>query len=270
MSRHFLRYWISKSGNWNILDQAAMTYSASNQYNRVSLGDEIWAVVQRQSDKHLILVGRMTVDWIGNKLDASKRVNMRPQDMWDADIYVTCDEPEPYGSIDINQYADKLRFISNTNDSLDLDDGVIRPQQLQTMRELASESVSLLRAIWYDTNEIILTTETFTEGQRKLRVHIYRERSQSFVSRAKHIFKQQHGRLFCEVCGFDFTEFYGSLGEDFIEAHHREPLSEIEEENISQTVDNLAMVCANCHRMLHRVKPWLTVEQLRSILHDSK
>jgi 5-methylcytosine-specific restriction protein A len=28
----------------------------------------------------------------------------------------------------------------------------------------------------------------------------------------------------------------------------------------------LELVCSNCHRMIHRRRPWLTIEQLRSIL----
>lgn len=88
MARHFLRYWISHNGNWSVLDQPLMTYSASNQYDRVNLGDVIWAVVRSPSDNHLILVGRMTVDWIGSKRDASARLEMVADDMWDADIYI--------------------------------------------------------------------------------------------------------------------------------------------------------------------------------------
>jgi predicted HNH restriction endonuclease len=51
-----------------------------------------------------------------------------------------------------------------------------------------------------------------------------------------------------------------------MEAHHTQPLAEIEEDDASLSIDDLALLCANCHRMLHRHKPWLTVEQLREIL----
>lgn len=241
-----------------------MTYSASNQYDRVSIGDVIWAVVRRSSDNHLILVGRMTVDWIGSKLDALTRLEMTLEELWDADIYITCDNPEPYDHIDINDVAAALRFVSKTNDRLALVEGLVSPQQLQTMRELTLQSAHLLGEIWYDSNPPASVTQTFPEGQPKLQIHYQRERNQVIVSIAKRRFKEMHGHLFCEVCGFDFLDQYGALGDDFIEAHHRVPLSE-SDFAVETSVDDLAMVCANCHRMLHRRKPWLSVEELKKI-----
>lgn len=270
MTRHFLRYWISHDGDWSVLEQPDMRYSASNQYDRVELGDVIWAVIRNPSDHHLILVGRMTIDWIGSKLEASMRLGMNLEDMWDADTYATTDNPEPYDHIDINEYASELRFISSTNDRLNMVNGLVSPQQLQAMRELTPQSVLLMQDIWYDVNQTTAPagSTTFPEGQSKLRVHVQRERNQALVSTAKRRFKEAHGHLFCEVCGFDFSDTYGELGDDFIEAHHRVPLSE-SYDLVETSVDDLAMVCANCHRMLHRTKPWLTVEQLRQRLEKN-
>lgn len=56
---------------------------------------------------------------------------------------------------------------------------------------------------------------------------------------------------FVKVFGFDFVEAYGEVGTDFIEEHHIVPLSEIGTQ-YTATVDDIAMVCANCHKMLHR------------------
>jgi hypothetical protein len=248
-----------------------MTYSASNQYERVELGDVIWAVIRRPCDSHLILVGRMTVDWIGSKSEASTRLRMQELDLWDADLYVICDHPEPFDHIDINDYAAELRFNSKASDRLELVNGLVRPQQLQTMRELAASSAQLFRDLWYDVNETAapVTDLTFAEGQPILRLHVQRERNQLLVNAAKRRFKDKYGRLFCEVCGFDFSDHYGELGDDFIEAHHRIPLSESAAE-VETSIDDLAMVCANCHRMLHRRKPWLSVEDLKVLLNPSE
>jgi predicted HNH restriction endonuclease len=43
-------------------------------------------------------------------------------------------------------------------------------------------------------------------------VHIRRERSAALVQAAKTAFRKKHGRLFCEVCDFDFTQRYGTHG----------------------------------------------------------
>jgi hypothetical protein len=55
------------------------------------------------------------------------------------------------------------------------------------------------------------------EGHRHLGVRSYTERTNT--KKVKLAAKKRHGRLFCEVCGFDFEQRYGDLGQDFCEAH---------------------------------------------------
>jgi 5-methylcytosine-specific restriction protein A len=76
------------------------------------------------------------------------------------------------------------------------------------------------------------------------------------------------GRLACEACGFDFRGFYGDLGAEFCEVHHRVPLSEAEAE-VETRLEDLAVVCSNCHRMLRRAEPFLTLEQLRGRIAEA-
>lgn len=98
------------------------------------------------------------------------------------------------------------------------------------------------------------------EGEVKVRSHRYRERSRELVNMAKEFFYLQHKRLFCEVCDFDFGATYGEP--DFIEAHHRTPLRDLQP-GMRTKLSDLAMVCANCHRMLHRGRPWPTIDELK-------
>ena len=52
-------------------------------------------------------------------------------------------------------------------------------------------------------------------------------------------------------CGFDFEAVYGELGRDYAQVHHLKPLAD--RTKPSQTkLDDLAVVCANCHAMIHR------------------
>ncbi len=105
----------------------------------------------------------------------------------------------------------------------------------------------------------------FPEGKEILRKHILKERNPKLVFEAKKAFKDKNGKLFCEVCNFFFEDKYGKVGEDFIEAHHIKPISEMTEHEKTKITD-LVMVCSNCHRMLHRKRPWITKERLRSLL----
>ena len=85
-----------------------------------------------------------------------------------------------------------------------------------------------------------------------MRVHLVRERNNKVVKEAKRLFKLSHnGRLYCEVCGFDFSERYGKIGDGFIEAHHKVEFSKTNGEHEIKPSD-FAMVCSNCHSMLHR------------------
>ncbi|MGD6964070.1 HNH endonuclease [Fictibacillus phosphorivorans] len=106
--------------------------------------------------------------------------------------------------------------------------------------------------------------EGFPEGKVKLKQHLVRERNPVVIKLAKERFLQMHGKLYCEVCEFDFVEHYGELGEGYIEGHHTKPISDMSE-NEATKVEDIALVCANCHRMLHRKRPWLSIKELKNI-----
>jgi 5-methylcytosine-specific restriction enzyme A len=54
----------------------------------------------------------------------------------------------------------------------------------------------------------------------------------------------------CCICDFDFEETYGDLGAGYIEIHHLIPIGDSDKERLT-TVDQVAVVCANCHSVLH-------------------
>lgn len=107
----------------------------------------------------------------------------------------------------------------------------------------------------------------FPEGKKKLREHVCRERNQQVIKIAKQRFKEKYGRVFCEACGFDFEKTYGEIGEDFIEAHHNIPVSELKEGDVTRPSD-ISLLCSCCHRMAHRKRPWLNATQLKELLNN--
>ena len=108
----------------------------------------------------------------------------------------------------------------------------------------------------------------FPEGKVTERKHIFRERNSKVVQLAKQNFKNRHGRLFCQACEFDFEKEYGQIGVDFIEAHHSLPVSEMEDGHITK-IDDFAMLCPNCHRMIHKKRPWVRMEDLKQLRSKS-
>jgi hypothetical protein len=103
---------------------------------------------------------------------------------------------------------------------------------------------------------------TYTEGKEKFVTHKYYERNPQLSRKEKEIVLNDKGYLSCEVCGFDFYEIYGERGYGFIECHHNKPVSEMEGEG-EVLLEDLSLLCSNCHRMIHSVKPWITVGGLR-------
>ena len=67
----------------------------------------------------------------------------------------------------------------------------------------------------------------------------------------------------CFVCGFDFEEFYGEIGKEYIHVHHIKPISEIGKEYKINPETDLKPVCPNCHSMIHRFKETLSIEELK-------
>ncbi|GAA3068647.1 hypothetical protein GCM10010464_36060 [Pseudonocardia yunnanensis] len=107
---------------------------------------------------------------------------------------------------------------------------------------------------------------TFEEGRTFERRHLARERNAD--SRRRRIQQARHdlGCVRCEACGFDFEAAYGHRGRDFIECHHRDPLSVTGPRKTA--LRDLALLCSNCHRMIHRYRPWLTVEELGALVSN--
>ena len=103
------------------------------------------------------------------------------------------------------------------------------------------------------------------EGRLLTRMHRTRERSRKLVNKKLAKFMEASGGLACQVCGFDFRSNYGELGEGFAECHHLHPVSSLGD-GARTRLEDLAVVCANCHRMIHRRRPWLSLQDLRESL----
>lgn len=105
----------------------------------------------------------------------------------------------------------------------------------------------------------------FPEGGERFLIHRRLERDGALPKKAKARYLTENDNLACMVCGFDFFAMYGERGEGFIECHHMTPVSELIGDEPTKIAD-LAMVCSNCHRMLHRGPELLTIDQLRDIV----
>jgi 5-methylcytosine-specific restriction enzyme A len=137
--------------------------------------------------------------------------------------------------------------------------------------QVASSSVDLLERFWQDhlgsfgwRSPEEESAPTFLEGNlARVEVNRY-ERD----PRARRACVERWGHN-CSVCAMDFARIYGKLGEGFIHIHHLRSLATLGKDRKVDPVKDLRPVCPNCHAMLHRRSPILSISELRRRMASS-
>jgi len=161
---------------------------------------------------------------------------------------------------------DKLIEDWLNNDSNTLKDIILKHRSDSRDDELINNTFykpSDEESLLADTFDCDPNDQYFREGKEILRLHLAKERNQYLIKYAKTIWEQQtEGNIRCSICNFSFEETYGHLGKGYIEAHHILPVSSLKPNTIV-TINDLVPICSNCHTIIHRSKPLLTVEILK-------
>ncbi|MFI0905776.1 HNH endonuclease [Streptomyces sioyaensis] len=144
-----------------------------------------------------------------------------------------------------------------------------RPEEMTEAAQLIRQGVTdgELQALPLAEDEE-LDDYSAPEGRLLLRRHRARERNKGLRKKKIASVLRQGGRLSCEACDFDFEEAYGERGAGYIECHHVVPLHEAGEGRTK--LSDLALICANCHRMIHRRAPWPTPNELRASIESRR
>ena len=139
--------------------------------------------------------------------------------------------------------------------------------------ELTSKSLKRVGNSWYASDDLLNnllpeevdTPEQYFEGSSKtVSVNIYERNSDA---RDKCIEHHGYNRA---VCNFDFVAFYGAIVKNYIHVHHIVPLLEIGKGYEINPIEDLVTVCPNCHAIIHRTRPALTVGQLKKHLAENR
>lgn len=101
------------------------------------------------------------------------------------------------------------------------------------------------------------------EGDPRMFFHLRRERDPVLARAKREAAKATDGRLKCEACGFVTHDTYPALGGEVCEVHHRLALANATEA-VETQLEDLAVLCANCHRAIHRTDPLMSVEDFRT------
>jgi len=106
--------------------------------------------------------------------------------------------------------------------------------------------------------------EFYLEGKaKKVFVNIY---ERNIDARNKCI---EHYGYKCSCCGIILSNIYGKLAEEFIHIHHIIELSKIGKEYIIDPINDLRPLCPNCHAIIHRKLPALSINELMNIIKNN-
>lgn len=135
---------------------------------------------------------------------------------------------------------------------------------VEDVRKLLGIYFSLFQRVGLEENSLSseIREEEWIEDLTKYRVHRVVERNKKLSKKVKEL----QGYT-CKACNFNFETQYGETGKGFIEAHHCVPISNLDREKIElDPAQDFTVLCSNCHRMIHRIKPVPTLEEFKKIL----
>lgn len=136
-------------------------------------------------------------------------------------------------------------------------------QNIVTVKPLSAADVKAIERQYRKAGRSVIrmATDADIEGMRYEMVTMTSRRSRRLRDKA---FRNANG--ICAVCDRDYSKLLDARGVRVLQVHHKRMLSKSEAETRT-TLNDLAVVCANCHLLLHLDprKP-LAVSQLKNML----
>lgn len=136
------------------------------------------------------------------------------------------------------------------------------PSRTIELGRLIRQSIAIIDDLPLPEDEV-----EFSEGKSATKVHIRRERSAKLRKELIDL-RLKQGGMSCDLCAKDGSEIDPDLRISMFECHHIIPLSVVGETKTK--VKDMALLCANCHRLLHRAiakrKQWLSIKDAKRFL----
>lgn len=262
----YLTYWKPRNIDWQNPGGVVLDHSAGDQLRKVMPSDRLYIISYRNGVYYLL--GRIVVGEITNQARAARLLGRKPEDLWDSDHHVVASTPVMRAvAIPFTKILETLELKSSHK--IGPLKGPNSVQSFRVMRELTNSSVSVLEALLADATllpplqdlDIHIGQHVALEGAIALRNHLARERDPAIIK----LKKRSAETLICEVCGFSFAETYGTLAAGYCEVHHLLPLSLLD--SVRKTgLEDLVILCANCHRVAHLRTPPFEISEIRSML----
>lgn len=179
-------------------------------------------------------------------------------------------EKEPILSLDLRTLFSLKNYKPKTNENISNRNWSPQSSGIS----IRHETVEKLEKTWFD----FLRTQNIHNNP----FSTYSDKTQAFIEgSATQVLQTRYERNIyarneclnlygysCSVCNFDFEKFYGNLGFKFIQVHHLTQVATIKQEYQVNPVQDLRPVCPNCHSMLHKQSPPLTIDELKEIIKN--
>jgi hypothetical protein len=138
----------------------------------------------------------------------------------------------------------------------------VHPTELRQTKEVSETPLPVSKETSLQVMRPTSVADDYLEGGKKERLSQYFERDPKLRTAAIAL----HGTT-CMVCGFDFEATYGVQGAGYAEVHHLRPVSSLRSRTRVDPRVDMVVLCANCHRMIHRHKDkMLSPDELKSLL----
>lgn len=146
----------------------------------------------------------------------------------------------------------------------------LQPGPIRTLYEISGrDALLLLKAAGssYDVDgafdeirsDEVLLEKSFLEGEKRAGVATVRN------PRLRVVAKKAWG-LTCYCCGFNFEEFYGSVAKGLAIVHHLDLFDGRATQRRVTAVQDVRVVCANCHYVIHARCSPIHVDDLKRMI----
>ena len=125
-----------------------------------------------------------------------------------------------------------------------------------TVKKLSPGNLQQLKSAVHTATVSSKQKEAFEGKLYKIEAN-FRSRNRALIQA-----KKANSDYRCEICEFGFEKTYGMIGREYIVAHHLKPIAVGPSKT---TLNDIALVCANCHAMIHTKNPPISIKDLRKL-----
>lgn len=226
-----------------------LIYWRTNRYiKEISVGDPVF-IWRAGSDAGAVAVGRVVEE--PTQAQEVKHPEALGDDLWVADELSPTEFKTGIQLSEVRLSTDEgMVARSIAKDDVTLASSTIITVPSGTVFHLSDDEMAALIHLWGAPIDIFPAAGV-VEGKQQIRAHYARERSSRLRRDKLSAFRKEHGSLFCEICGFSASAHHPKpFAERAYEVHHRNPLAAAATP-VRTTLNDLAVLCANCHRAVH-------------------